>query len=95
MTRQIRIVHHTGYAYAGTVVGSHNEVRMTPRASREQWVMNARIDIAPTPWVLSYTDYWGTRVTAFEIREITRQTIGPDFARDQRIHHCFELRHRS
>ncbi len=69
MTRQIRIVHHTGYAYAGTVVGSHNEVRMTPRASREQWVMNARIDIAPTPWVLSYTDYWGTRVTAFEIRE--------------------------
>ncbi len=34
-------------------------------------------------------------LAAFEIREITRQTIGPDFARDQRIHHCFELRHRS
>lgn len=69
MTRQIRIVHHTGYAYAESAVGSHNEVRMTPRASREQWVMNSRIDIHPNPWVLSYTDYWGTRVTAFEIRE--------------------------
>jgi len=69
VTRQIRIVHHTGYSYPDNVLGSHNEVRMTPRASREQWVMNSRIDINPNPWVLSYTDYWGTRVTAFEIRE--------------------------
>ena len=69
MTRQIRIVHHTGYSYPDNVLGSHNEVRMTPRASREQWVMNSRIDINPNPWVLSYTDYWGTRVAAFEIRE--------------------------
>ena len=69
MTRQIRIVHHTGYSYADPVVGSHNEVRMTPRSSREQWVLSSRIDIAPSPWVLSYTDYWGTKVTAFEIRE--------------------------
>ena len=69
MTRQIRIVHHTGYAYAEPVLGSYNEVRMTPRSSREQWVLSSRIEIQPTPWVLSYTDYWGTRVTAFEIRE--------------------------
>ena len=69
MTRQIRIVHHTGYSYAENVLGSHNEVRMTPRSNREQWVINSRIDIQPNPWVLNYTDYWGTRVTAFEIRE--------------------------
>ncbi|MFT4224851.1 transglutaminase family protein [Micropruina sp.] len=69
MTRQIRIVHHTGYAYREPVLGSHNEVRMTPRASREQWVLSSRIDIQPTPWVLSYRDYWGTKVTSFEIRE--------------------------
>lgn len=69
MTRQIRIVHHTGYSYPDTVLGSHNEVRMTPLASREQWVMNSRIDIQPTPWVFSYADYWGTWVNAFEIRE--------------------------
>ena len=69
MTRQIRIVHHTGYAYPEPVLGSYNEVRMTPRSTREQWVLSSRIEIQPTPWVLSYTDYWGTRVTAFEIRE--------------------------
>ena len=69
MTRQIRIVHHTGYSYPENVLGSHNEVRMTPRSTREQWVINSRIDIQPNPWVLNYTDYWGTRVTAFEIRE--------------------------
>ncbi|MFT4218546.1 MAG: transglutaminase family protein [Micropruina sp.] len=69
MTRQIRIVHHTGYAYRDPVLGSYNEVRMTPRTTREQWVVSSRIDIQPAPWVLSYRDYWGTKVTAFEIRE--------------------------
>ena len=58
MTRQIRIVHHTGYSYPENVLGSHNEVRMTPRSTREQWVINSRIDIQPNPWVLNYTDYW-------------------------------------
>lgn len=28
-----------------------------------------------------------------EIKDITRATIPPDFARDPRIHHCFEIRH--
>ncbi|MEO6064295.1 MAG: bifunctional 23S rRNA (guanine(2069)-N(7))-methyltransferase RlmK/23S rRNA (guanine(2445)-N(2))-methyltransferase RlmL [Lysobacterales bacterium] len=28
----------------------------------------------------------------FHVRDITRSTIPPDFARDQRIHHAFELR---
>ena len=46
MTRQIRIVHHTGYSYPENVLGSHNEVRMTPRSTREQWVINSRIDYA-------------------------------------------------
>ncbi|MCW3157121.1 transglutaminase family protein [Micropruina sonneratiae] len=69
MTRQIRIVHHTGYSYPEAVAGSYNEVRMTPRSSREQWVLSSRIEIQPSPWVLSYTDYWGTKVNSFEIRE--------------------------
>lgn len=69
MTRQLRIAHHTGYAYSGAVSASHNEVRMTPRTSREQYVVSSRIDVAPKPWLSSYVDYWGTLVTAFEIRE--------------------------
>jgi 23S rRNA (guanine2445-N2)-methyltransferase / 23S rRNA (guanine2069-N7)-methyltransferase len=33
-------------------------------------------------------------LAAFEVRDITRATIPPDFARDPRIHQAFELRHR-
>ncbi|QLQ15274.1 MAG: transglutaminase family protein [Micropruina sp.] len=69
MTRQLRITHHTGYSYEGMVSASHNEVRMTPRSSREQFVVSSRIDIVPKPWLLGYQDYWRTWVTAFEIRE--------------------------
>lgn len=69
MGRQLRIVHHTGYRYAGTVSTSHNEVRMTPRASREQQVQATRIDISPVAWTHSYLDYWGTQVTSFEVSE--------------------------
>jgi 23S rRNA (guanine2445-N2)-methyltransferase / 23S rRNA (guanine2069-N7)-methyltransferase len=28
-------------------------------------------------------------LTGFEIRDIGRETIPPDFARNPRIHHCF------
>jgi 23S rRNA (guanine2445-N2)-methyltransferase / 23S rRNA (guanine2069-N7)-methyltransferase len=30
----------------------------------------------------------------FEIRDITRETIPPDFARNPRIHHCFLVNRR-
>ncbi len=69
MTSQIRIVHRTGYTYPGGAVASYNEARMTPQSSHEQVVVHTRVDISPTPWVYSYTDYWGTRVTAFEVHE--------------------------
>lgn len=69
MTTQLRIVHHTGYHYAGGATASFNEVRMIPRSTREQQVQQSRIDIAPVPWTYSYTDYWGTAVTAFEVFE--------------------------
>ncbi|MFT4110928.1 transglutaminase family protein [Propionicimonas sp.] len=69
MGRQLRIVHHTGYRYDGMVSASHNEVRMTPRATREQYVLATRLDISPMAWSHSFVDYWGTPVTAFEIAE--------------------------
>lgn len=69
MGRQLRIVHHTGYRYAGLVGASHNEARMTPRATREQFVQATRLDITPVAWTYSFLDYWGTPVTAFEISE--------------------------
>lgn len=69
MGRQIRVVHHTGYQYPGGVSASHNEARMTPRATREQFVLATRLEISPTAWTHSFVDYWGTQVTAFEIAE--------------------------
>lgn len=69
MGRQLRIVHHTGYRYAGLVSTSHNEARMTPRSTREQLVQATRLDISPVAWTHSFLDYWGTSVTAFEIAE--------------------------
>jgi transglutaminase-like putative cysteine protease len=42
---------------------------MIPRSSHEQQVLHSRIDVTPVPWTYTYTDYWGTTVTAFEIFE--------------------------
>ena len=69
MSTTLRIVHRSGYAYAGGATASFNEVRMIPRSSHEQQVMHSRIDISPVPWTYTYTDYWGSTVTAFEILE--------------------------
>ncbi|MCC6495995.1 MAG: transglutaminase family protein [Propionibacteriaceae bacterium] len=69
MGRQLRVVHRTGYRYRGLVSASHNEARMTPRATREQFVLATRLDITPVAWSHSFVDYWGTPVTAFEIAE--------------------------
>ena len=69
MSATIRIVHRTGYAYSGGVTASFNEIRMLPRSTHEQQVVHSRIDISPVPWTYTYTDYWGTTVTAFEVFE--------------------------
>ncbi|MDR1851241.1 MAG: transglutaminase family protein [Propionibacteriaceae bacterium] len=73
MGRQLRIVHRTGYRYNGWVSASHNEARMTPRSSREQLVLASKVDITPLAWKYTYVDYWGTRVTAFEIGQGHRE----------------------
>lgn len=69
MSATLRIVHSTGYGYAGGATASFNEIRMVPRSSHEQQVLHSRVDITPVPWSYTYTDYWGTRVTAFEVFE--------------------------
>ena len=69
MSATIRIVHRTGYSYAGGATASFNEIRMVPRSTHQQQVAHSRIDISPVPWTYTYTDYWGTTVTAFEVFE--------------------------
>ena len=69
MSAQLRIVHHTGYRYAGGANASFNEVRMIPRSTHQQQVLHSRVDIAPVPWTYSYTDYW---LSLIHISEPTR-----------------------
>ncbi|WP_289018192.1 transglutaminase family protein [uncultured Ornithinimicrobium sp.] len=65
----LRVVHRTGYEYAGTASHSFNEARMTPRQTLHQQVLHTKVDITPVAWTNTYTDYWGTTVTQFEVHE--------------------------
>ena len=63
----MRVVHTTGFGYTGAVAASYNEARMLPQTSASQFVLEARLDIDPHATVVTYNDYWGTKVSAFEI----------------------------
>jgi transglutaminase-like putative cysteine protease len=67
MTMQLRIVHTTGFEYAGKATASFNEARLTPQTTPGQIVVHTRLEVHPTPWTYTYRDYWGTQVTAFEV----------------------------
>lgn len=64
---QLKVVHTTGFTYAGGATVSFNEARLTPQTLAGQIVVHTRLDVHPTPWTWSYRDYWGTQVTAFEV----------------------------
>ncbi|WP_051485950.1 transglutaminase family protein [Nocardioides sp. J54] len=67
MSMQLRIVHRSEYVYDGPAMASYNQARMAPAITPEQIVVHHRLDISPTPWTHTYTDYFGTAVTVFEV----------------------------
>ncbi len=64
---RLLIVHRTVLTYPDTVTTSYNEVRMQPSDEPGQAVLSARLEIDPFEGVLSYVDYFGTRVAAFDV----------------------------
>jgi transglutaminase-like putative cysteine protease len=64
---RLRIKHVTGFHYDGEVTASYNEARMLPVSSDGQLVLYSNIEILPISSNHSYVDYWGTRVSSFEI----------------------------
>lgn len=66
MTR-LRIRHVTGFRYDGEVAASYNEARMLPQSSDTQVVLYSHLDIDPGSSSHAYVDYWGTRVSSFEV----------------------------
>ena len=64
---RLRIRHITGYRYEGEVQASYNEARMLPVSSEGQFVLHSSLDISPVSSSHHYVDYWGTRVSSFEV----------------------------
>lgn len=65
--RRLRVVHETGFRYDGEVSASYNEARMLPATGGHQFVLSSQLEISPKAPVYSYQDYWGSRVSAFEL----------------------------
>jgi transglutaminase-like putative cysteine protease len=70
MSWRLRIEHVTTVKYAGPVLTSFNEARMTPLTLPTQTTLESRVTVGPgaVP-VWSYNDYWGTYVSVFELPE--------------------------
>lgn len=64
---RLRIRHVTGFLYQGAATASYNEARMLPATGDGQLVLYSNLDISPISGTHSYVDYWGTRVSSFEI----------------------------
>lgn len=64
---RLRIRHVTGFSYSSDVTASYNEARMLPASEEGQLVLQSSLEIAPLSSEYAYVDYWGTRVSAFEI----------------------------
>ncbi|MGH1523906.1 transglutaminase family protein [Leifsonia sp. L25] len=73
--KRLRVTHSTGYRYGGEVSASYNEARMLPASGARQLVLHSALDVEPVSSHHQYTDYWGTRVLAFDVlnphRELT------------------------
>lgn len=65
--KRLRIRHVTGFHYEGEVTASYNEARMLPMSSEGQVVLYSNLEILPISGHHTYVDYWGTRVSSFEV----------------------------
>ena len=65
---RLKIVHRTHVSYEGSARASYNEARMTPPTLPRQFALEAHVstDVPAPMW--SYSDYWGTLVSSFDIQ---------------------------
>ena len=75
MSWRLGIRHTSAYSYAQDVVASYNEVRVTPLTTGGQVTVEARIEVTPSARPVSYWDYWGTLVHAFDIHVPHRELV--------------------
>jgi transglutaminase-like putative cysteine protease len=63
------IRYRTTFTYDDLVRESQNELRACPASDENQQLVSYRVSTSPSARVLSFADYWGTRVDAFGVRE--------------------------
>jgi len=69
VTSRLSIRHVTGFIYDGFAESSYNEARMTPLTSNRQQVLEAKLRTGPNASQMTYKDYFGTAVTAFDLHD--------------------------
>ncbi len=63
------IRYRLAFEYENVVRHSQNELRACPLTDAHQMLLSYRVTSSPTTRVHTFTDYWGTRVDAYGIRE--------------------------
>lgn len=63
------------YRYGAEVADSHNAARICPAEAPTQRLLSYRIDVDPGARILSYVDYWGTRVDTFGVAGDHRELV--------------------
>jgi transglutaminase-like putative cysteine protease len=66
---RLSIRHITGFIYDGFAESSYNEARMTPLSSPRQDVIESSLLTSPNATQLTYRDYFGAAVTAFDLHD--------------------------
>lgn len=66
MTR-IRVRHVATARYEGEATVAHFEARMLPTSGQGQFVLQSGVEVTPATSVQTYIDYWGTKVSAFDL----------------------------
>jgi transglutaminase-like putative cysteine protease len=66
---RLAITHETVVEYSGTAHASYNELRMTPLSVTGQATLTSGVELYPRATMWQYRDYWGTRVTTFDLQE--------------------------
>lgn len=71
--KRYRVIHTTGFKYTDEVVASYNEARMLPTRDSSQVVFSSRLEVKPDTATHEHVDYFGTRVSNFEVLEHHRE----------------------
>jgi len=67
-SRAYRVVHRTEYRYDDEVTASYGRAHLTPRDVPGQWTRASRVDVVPTPDLLTESeDFFGNRSAYVEV----------------------------